>query len=188
MISLTTLKDTIQSTECGKASYDVIGDHLDIYWPLDVPVYIGTVASTTYDVQCHISYEDGEEENFNREKEVWRFCTASSASVTKLMIHLPSFLASMKEYFVNKPFMRFQAHFFLSYAIADEYEEEELRFKKVVKVLPLDDVPRRCKDFSLRLIYKIKVQDYMTLKLKALIVPHGSEYSIRQEIRSNYAI
>lgn len=90
-------------------------------------------------------------------------------------------VSSMLQFFRRKQFMRLQTQSFLSFDTANAYDNEELGFKKVVKLVLLYEVPCHSNFISSHVIYKIMVQDDKDLTLKARIeqtkTPYGTSYA-----------
>lgn len=65
------------------------------------------------------------------------------------------------------------------------YPEEATAFKRTVKELPLDDLPRDFSVTNYHVLYKLKVNDDMSHKLKAMISFHSNEYLLKYEMRTD---
>lgn len=61
-------------------------------------------------------------------------------------------------------------------------------FKKSVCFIKIDDVPKNANIISSHVIYKIKISDDASLKLKARIAPHGNEDSFKFDLKSDCAM
>lgn len=77
--------------------------------------------------------------------------------------------------FGNKSFLRHQAQAFGQFPFVNAYQAEENEFLKNVQIINRQDVPRDANIISSHTIYKIKLNDDSSLKLKARIAPHGNE-------------
>lgn len=89
-------------------------------------------------------------------------------------------------HFGNKPFLRYDAQSFPSYAVLNAYDSEETAFQKTVTTLSLHDVPPNAHTIGTHVIFELQVADINILK--ARIAPHGNEEIIEGQIRSDCAI
>lgn len=81
----------------------------------------------------------------------------------------------MSEYFGNKAFLKSQAKGFKQCVRITARKVEEEDFLKTVKIVPKTKVPTSADVINSHTLYKIKVNDDRSLKLKARIAPHGNE-------------
>lgn len=81
--------------------------------------------------------------------------------------------------------MKFQAQRFHQYVISNAYNLEEETFLKTVKVIPKSDVPEKSNVSKNHTLYKVKVNDDASIKLKARIAPHGKEDSMKGQFSSD---
>lgn len=94
-------------------------------------------------------------------------------------------LQSMMDTIDQKPFMFHHAQVFPQYVILNAYQPEKLEFKKVFKCVPVVDIPSDANIISSHIVYKSKVEDEESLRLKARIEPHGNKDSQRLEMKSD---
>ena len=106
--------------------------------------------------------------------------------------HLPTLASneqvdfqSMFNHFGNRPFLMSQAQGFPQACIINAYKREEESFKHTVRVVTRDTVPSNANVISSHVIYKIKLNDDNSLKLKARIAPHGNQDSMKTDLRSD---
>lgn len=81
--------------------------------------------------------------------------------------------------------MMHEAQGFPTYAGDNAYDTEEEAFKKTVTVIPASSLPLDTNTISSEVIYKVKVLEDLSLKLKVRIAPYGNEYSIKVDLRSD---
>ena len=164
-----------------------------MFWPLDNAYYPGVV-KTVSDGMHHVAYDDGDTETLNISSETWRFTDRDShaknavASLVELSSAEQNDLKDLLEHFGNKSFLGYMAEGFPSYLMQNAYFDEENSFKKTVRVVSRYEVPAESNVISSHVIYKIKVTDDGSLKLKARIAPHGNEDSLRYEMRTDCAM
>ena len=182
--------DSIDDTADNTPVSPSIGDRIDVFWPLDNAFYPGVV--TDIDNGHHqIQYDDGDKETLEISNETWRFSDHdysvqnAVACAVELFSSEQSDLKPMFEHFGNKPFLAYQAQGFPSYMLHNAYHEEEESFKRTVRVVARSTVPSNANVISSHVIYKIKVNDDESLKLKARIAPHGNEDSLKHEMRAD---
>lgn len=97
----------------------------------------------------------------------------------------PQELERMFNFFANKPFLRFQAQGFETFMITSAYKQEEESFLKTVKLVSIEDVPENANFIRSHTLYKIKVNDDSTMKLKARIAPRGNGDAMREELTTD---
>lgn len=97
----------------------------------------------------------------------------------------PEELKRMFNHFGNKPFLKFQAQGFQQYVISNAYKLEEEAFSKTVKVIPKSDVPENSNIIKSHTLYKVKINNDASMKLKALIAPHGNKDSMKGQLSSD---
>ena len=91
----------------------------------------------------------------------------------------------MFDHFGNKTFMRHQAQVFEQHPIVSLYGIEEEKFLKTVKVIALDDFPSDANVINIHVLYQLKKNDYVSLRLKAKISPHGNEEDLKDVLTSD---
>jgi len=65
------------------------------------------------------------------------------------------------------------------------FQTEAIKFKDAVKEIRVNSVPGNANVITSHAIYKIKTNDVRTLKMKALIAPHGNRDRERGELKSD---
>ena len=168
----------------------VIGDNIQVFWPLDSTYYPGTITDISDTGYHTVAYDDGDSEALLINEENWRFSrTTLSSATTHSLPRLPSSeqqtLQLLLDTFGNKPFMRHHAQGFDQACMDNAYAVEEDGFKKTVKLIPRDQVPANSNVINSHVIYKVKINDDQTLKLKDRIAPHGNEDSLRSVLKSD---
>ena len=170
----------------------VIGDQVDIFWPLGMEYYPGTVTAISETGQHVISYDDGDTETLTMGDETWRFTPTMTAS----LIHsLPSLESNEQEalkpifdFFGNKPFLRHQAQGFDQAVLENAFQSELKSFLETVEQIPWSDVPDGSNIIGSHGIFKMKTNDDGSLKLKARIALHGNEDSQKAEMKTDCCI
>lgn len=77
---------------------------------------------------------------------------------------------------------------FPSFALLNAYKKEEEYFKKTLKMVSISDVSQNSNVIYVHVIYRGKVNDDHTLKLKARIAPHANEDNQKGELKSDWAM
>lgn len=88
----------------------------------------------------------------------------------------------MLEYFGNKPFLRHHAQGFDQFPLVNAYKAEEETFLKTARPVPKDKIPPSSNIISSHTLYKVKMNDDGSLKLKARIAPHGNEDDLKDTL------
>ena len=165
-----------------------IGGKIEVYWPLDIEYYPGTV--TTYDgaTGFHgINYDDGDHESLDMDKETWRVLQSSRSNCVDLSsVHKEALEAYYKS-FAHKEFMIHQAEGLPPHPVWNAYKEEESKFMKTVREVSIDKVPKDSNVITSHVIYKVKANDNGSLKMKARIAPHGNKDKDRFELKTDSA-
>lgn len=162
-----------------------IGENVSVYWSLDKVFYPGTFHSEEDDGHLNIHYDDGGKECLDMTKEVWKYTESLSASSSTLTPELElkcaesDVLSSMVDYFGNKPFFRHQVQGFDQYVLFNSYQTEEETFLNTVRPFPHNKVLSDANIISSHTLYKVKMNDDGSLKMKARIAPHGNEEEIK---------
>lgn len=168
-----------------------VGDRVEIFWTMDNMYYPGTVSQITESGEHVINYDDDDVETLTLSNETWRFKPSQSSLNAALgnFCTLPSdeqrILKEIMDVFGNKPFMGHQAQGFEQFPIVNAYRKEEDEFTKNVEVVKRSSVPPGSNIISSHVIYKVKMNDDATLKLKARIAPHGNEDSDKDQMRTD---
>ena len=75
--------------------------------------------------------------------------------------------------FAHKEFMLHQAQGLPPHPVLNAFHDEEVKFLKTVRQVPIDKVPKNSNVITSHLIYKVKANDDGSFKMKARIAPHG---------------
>lgn len=169
-----------------------VGDHVEVFWPLDKSHYAEIVAEEQ-SLQKPKLYDNGGVETLYFSNETWSYVSSAqlislSATTLQLERKVNHVLAQLLEHFVNRPFMRLQAQAFLQFCLAASYRDEKLSFKKTVKVILLANAPGNANIIVSHVLYEMKVNDDMFSKLKVLIAPHGNANSAKLLSKSDCSI
>lgn len=167
-----------------------VGDRIDVFWPLDNQYYSGIVSSYDDDGKATINYDDSEIETLDMSKETWKLSAASSALSMKIDSNTleQQVLKLYQSLFQNKTFMRHQAQSLEQFPIINAYKAEEETFLKTVTTVPIKTLPQDANIIGSHTIYKVKMNDDKTLKLKARIAPHGNEDDLKHLLTKDCAI
>lgn len=76
---------------------------------------------------------------------------------------------------------------FPSYLLTIEYRNEELDFKKTIKLIQGDNVSKIAKTIRSHVIYKIRINDDHTMKVKARIAPQGPKDKEKDDLKTGCA-
>ena len=77
--------------------------------------------------------------------------------------------------FAQKEFMLHQAEGLPPHPVWNAYHDEELKFLRTVREVPIDQVPKNSNIITSHVIYKIKENNVGSLKIKARIAPSGAK-------------
>ena len=141
-----------------------------------------------------VLYDDGQKERLNMDAELWHFenethnvSANSGTMVTAPVIDdkEPVVLQRMLAHFGNKTFLHHEAQGFEQFALVKAYMHEEDSFTKTVKIVPRDKLPNGANVVNSHVLYKIKKNDDVSLKLKARIAPHGNEDNIKNDLSTD---
>ena len=191
--------DSCSALEVQDSKIPTRGDRVQIFWPLDDTYYGGTIKSMHQNGEVTVLYDDGMKERLEMGNEVWKYdnlaTTANTGIIkeaqenteTKVEDMEPHELNRMFQFFGNKPFLKFQAQGFEQYILSAAYKKEEESFLKTVKIIPKESLPQDANIIRSHTLYKIKVSDDGTKKLKSRIAPHGNEDSMRLELTTDCA-
>lgn len=168
------------------------GDRVEIYWPLDDRYYAGQVRDILNDGRHFIVYDDDDDEKLFLESETWRFEHAASANQIELIKSLESneqeVLNSLLDAFGMKPFLLHQCEGFDQHVIMKAYDKEERSYLEHVQPAQRRQIPHDANIVRSHVVYKLKVEDDGSLKLKARIAPHGNEDSEMHDLRRDCAM
>lgn len=172
-------------------AFPALGARIEVLWPDDDAFYPGVIEKITDGGQHVVSYDDGEHETLKMAEENWRPCDTIEANFTNfptLKSVSPSVLCEMHEALGNKPLLLNHGQSFPQYVMYSAYETEEAEFKKHVRCVPIASIPDDTNIISSHTVYKIKIEDDDSLRLKARIAPHGNEDKIKQSLKSDCAM
>ena len=177
-------------------SLSAIGDHIDVYWPLDNQFYSGTVASINDEDETYsIDYKDGEKASFNLPDEVWRYSPNETIAASTAQLEIKDLVSSeqevLKSYiseFGHKDFMRHQAQGLPCFPLLNAYENEESSFKKTVQAIHVSMIPENATVITSHVIYKVKRKDDGSLKMKARIAPYGNKDSQKFDLKTDSSV
>lgn len=116
-----------------------VGNLTEVFWPLYMQYYSGTISEITDSCQNVLTYDDGDTESLQINNEQWRFFSTISGSKIYSLPALESNeeqqLQKVFEYFGNKPFLRHHAQGFDSALLENAYNIKKL-FLETVKLVP----------------------------------------------------
>ena len=168
-----------------------LGDRLRVYWPMDDKYYPGQINTIYNNGEVDVLYDDGDVERLNLDNEAWEFTgesyfmPASSAELMEVTDKEPEVLREMMNHFGNKAFLLHQAQGFEQFPLVTSYNREEESFVKTVKIVSRDEVPPQANVIGSHVLYKLKLNDDGSLKLKARIAPHGNEDDLKDLLASD---
>lgn len=94
----------------------------------------------------------------------------------------------MFEHFGNKSFLKFKAQVFSFFSLFSAYLQEDESCMRHIHPVQVSKMSADANTISFHTIYKIKYDMDKQLMLKAGIVPHGNEDSLKDELRSHCSI
>jgi len=174
-----------------------VGDHIEVYWPLDDKYYGGKVAGYNNDTDKHdVTYDDGEKECLNLSTEQWRFANTSDEDAlanNDIELAPGSELTSIEaeavdryfQVFGNKDFMLHQAQGLPPFVTQNAYMAEEESFLKTVRHVNLEEIPQGANIISSHVLYKVKDRDDGTRIIKARIAPHGNKDADKDGLKTD---
>lgn len=168
------------------------GDRIKFNWPLDNKCYPRVIAEKQDGNQI-VAYDDGGIGITVFPDETWQFASSANLlSISTFSISLesniPQVLASIYDFFWNRPYLRYHTQTLQGYVLFSACLIAEDDFKRTVMSISLAEVPADANIIASYTISKIKVNDDQTMKLKARIVSHGIEDSLRFLLRSAWSI
>ena len=86
-----------------------------------------------------------------------------------------------------KDFMLFQAQSLPAYVTQNAYDKEESSFKKIVKEIPLSEVPEGANVITSHVLYRVKICDDGSHIMKARIAPHGNKDCEKSNLKTDSA-
>ena len=199
------INSQLDDSEFDKQHLPNIGDHVEVLWPADSTYFPGVITEITANNEHVIVYDDGDIETLNMSIEEWRFNdiandndvntesqNENSTLQSSTVSHLPTLqrneksdLQSLFDHFGNRPFLTSHAQRFPQAAIINSYKREEEAFKRIVREVCRETVPSNANVISSHVLYKLKLNDDNTFKLKARIAPHGNQDSMQYDLRSD---
>lgn len=81
--------------------------------------------------------------------------------------------------------MRYKAQELPSCALSNSYDDEDTAFKKTGRTVSLNQIPSQGNGRGSQVIYKMKVNDDKSIKMKARIAPRGNEDYYKSEMKSD---
>ena len=91
----------------------------------------------------------------------------------------------MQDHFGNTPFLRHHAQGLDQFPLVTSFKTEEETFLRTVKQFAKKDVPAGANIICSHTICKVKQNDDGSLKLKALIAPHGNEDDLKSKLHKD---
>ena len=175
------------------------GDRIQVFWPLDNAYYSGEVINVNDDGNYMVLYDDEETETVKITDEQWRYeadvpqenlgtdtLQGGALEVVKtLTSNHQEVIQSMMDKLGQRPFMYHHAQGFDQSAMIKSYDAEEEKYISTVKRVPRRKVPRDANIVSSHVVYRIKVEDDDSLRLKARIAPHGNEDSDIENLKTD---
>ena len=190
----------INDSSLDKLRLPLVGDKIEVLWPAESTYFLGVVAEVTDNNQHVIVYDDGDMETLTMDEQEWRFNDShnenendtGSTLQSSTVSHLPTLksteqteLQLLFDHFGNRPFLISHAQGFSQAAIINAYRTEEDAFKRTVREVSREAVPHNANVISSHVLYKLKINDDNSFKLKARIAPHGNKDSMQSELRSD---
>ena len=83
--------------------------------------------------------------------------------------------------------MLLQAEGLPPYPVWNTYHDEELKFLKTVREVPIHGAPKNSNIITSHVIYKVKENDEGSLKMKARIGLHGNKGKEKQMLKTNFS-
>lgn len=164
-----------------------VGDNISGYWPLMNSSYNGRVHQISGDKYV-VHYDEGGVGTLILDNENWKYCAVifprSSEWKSTHLHDLKTFL----DYFGNRPFMKFEERTFSQYLFQIAYKNEENSFKKIVMEIPIQDVPDDANKINSHVLYKVNVNNDMSVKLKARIACHGNKELLKDTLRTDVSM
>lgn len=166
-----------------------VGEPVEIYWPLDRKYYPGKVHEVT-DGMYNIKYDDGETETQHMAKDNCRYPAISSNTIQaplEMQSSEPNVLKQYLDVLGYKDFMLHQAQGLPDFPMHNTYSTQEEKFKSTVKEVYSKSIPESANVITSHVLYKIKANDDVALRMKARIAPHGNEDRERDKLKSDSA-
>ena len=137
-----------------------VGDEIEVYWPLDNKFYTGSITEYNENTgKLIIAYDDGQNENLNMKHETWRILNTNQVSISDITSINNEALKEYFQTFPHKEFMMHQAQGLLPHPVWNAYNDEEVKFMKTVRKVPIEKVPKNLIVITSQVIYKVKEND-----------------------------
>jgi len=179
---------------CGLPS---TGEAIEVYWPIDSTFYPGVVSSISDENgMFNISYDDGDEETLDLSNETWRrVASEEPLAANKTQLALNELMSSEQDEidayfqaFGQKDFLLHHAQGLPTFPIKNAFDKEEELFTKNVRLVHVNDVPKNANIITSHVIYKVKINDDGSKKMKARIAPHGNKDKLRHTLKTDSAM
>lgn len=170
-----------------------IGYHIDVHWPIDDNFYSVTVTNVDDQGSHEFQYNDGHQETPQMDEETWRFSNtvksnSSSMTTQNLGSSKQECLRSLFDKFGKKSFKLHRTQGFEQFPLYNAYRSEQESFLKKFRMIPSEQLPINVNIINSHVIYKVKINDDQTLKLKARIYKHVNEDEIKGELKKDGCI
>ena len=174
------------SEEIGTTRNISVGDKIEVFWPLDDQYYPGKIE--LYDRKSGkygVTYGDGDTEKLDNAKEVYRPLLSNQVSISNISDIQTEVLEAYFKMFSQKDFLLHHAEGLPSHPLWNAYKDEEQKFMKTVREIPINKVPKNSIIMTGHVIYKVKGNDDGSLKMKARIAPHGNKGKDRFNLKTD---
>ena len=132
-------------------------DKIEVYWPLDDQYYLVSVYDYSEAAARHrIAYDDDEVENLKMKEENWRIMSTNQVTLPKIALIQKEELDLYFKALSHKEFMLHQAEGLPLHPVWNAYHNEELKFLKAVREVPIHEVRKNSNIITSHLIYKVK--------------------------------
>ena len=174
--------------------FATVGDSIDVYWAENDLFYAGKVSNIdAIETSYKIDYYDGNLETLNLTTEIWK-CTSGTALCSNYVqmknqeVHRieQSVLQNYVKAFGHRDFMSYQAQGLEFFSLKNAYVKEEV-FKKTVRMVHKSKIPKDANIILSHVIYKVKINDDGSQKLKAHIASHGYKDKDRHHLKTDTA-
>ena len=172
-----------------------VGDSIDVYWPEDDLFYPGKVSKIDeIENSYKIDYYDGDQETLNLKNEIWKFTSDTALCSNYVQMKNQevqsmeqSILQNYVKAFGHRDFMSYQAQGLEFFPLKNAYVKEEEVFKKTVRMVHKSKIPKYANIITSHVIYKVKINDDGSQKMKARIAPHGNKDKDRHRLKTDSA-
>ena len=119
------------------------------------------------------------------EEENWRTLCTNQVTVREIAsIHKEALLKYSKT-FAHKEFMLHQAEGLRAHPVWNAYHDEEQKFRKTVREIPIHEVPKNSNIITSHVIYKAKENNDGSFRMKARIAPHGNKDKDKDRLKTD---